>query len=92
MGLHNRSLQRAFNETLAQHPDTLAQKSAYFGPSDDIPAHWVEAGWENGLKAINEGTLQVPERIIPIPSLNSVLNIGEIGERFHPRCISLYPS
>jgi hypothetical protein len=30
--------------------------------------------------------------IIPIPSLNSVLNIGEIGERFHPRCISLYPA
>jgi peptide/nickel transport system permease protein len=30
--------------------------------------------------------------LIPIPSLNSVLNIGEIGERFHPRCISLYPA
>jgi hypothetical protein len=30
--------------------------------------------------------------VIPIPSLNSVLNIGEIGERFHPRCISLYPA
>ncbi len=30
--------------------------------------------------------------VIPIPSLNSVLDIGEIGERFHPRCISLYPA
>ncbi|XVJ52238.1 MAG: hypothetical protein HEQ32_09290 [Vampirovibrio sp.] len=68
MGLHNRSLQRAFNETLAPHADKLAQKSAYFGPSDDIPAHWVEAGWENGLKAINEGALQVPERISVQPS------------------------
>jgi hypothetical protein len=76
MGLHNRSLQRALNETLAAHPDTLAQKaqqSAYFGPSEEIPEKWVQDGWEQALTAFTKdpsekGALQVPARIRVQPS------------------------
>jgi hypothetical protein len=62
------------------HEREIRKKTGYFKLFDQYPN--IKYSFYDDLNGV----------MIPIPSLNSVLNIGEIGERFHPRCISLYPA
>jgi hypothetical protein len=65
----------------------------------DTQFEQIHALFPNGIETRGRKPIDIRQVIngifyilIPILSLNDVFNIWEIGERFHPRRICLYPT